>query len=48
MTGIKNQNKRNVPISVNNDLGLTGAVLKGFVASVAMTIAGIWWAFKKP
>jgi len=47
MTGIENYHKRNVPISVNNDLGLIGAVLKGFVALVVMLIAGIWWALKK-
>jgi len=47
MTGIHNHNKRNAPISLSNDLGLIGAVLKGLVALVVMIIAGIWWALKK-
>lgn len=42
MTGIENYYKRNAIISVSNDLGLVGAVLKGLVALIVMIIAGIW------
>ena len=47
MTGIHNHNKRNAPISLSNDLGLIGAVLKGLVALVVMIVVGIWWALKR-
>jgi hypothetical protein len=47
MTGIKNHHKRNAPVSLSNDLGLIGAVLKALVALVVMLAAGIWWALKK-
>ena len=47
MTGIHNHHKRNAPISLSNDLGLIGAVLKGMVALIVMLIAGIWWALRK-
>ena len=43
MTGIENHHKRNAPISLSNDFGLIGAVLKGLVALVVMLGAGIWW-----
>jgi hypothetical protein len=32
MTGIENHHKRNAPVSLSNDHGLIGAVLKGLVA----------------
>ena len=47
MTGIENHHKRNAPVSLSNDLGLIGAVLKALVALVVMLVAGIWWLLKK-
>ena len=47
MTGIRNHHKRNAPVSISNDLGLIGAVLKELVALIVLFIAGIWWALKK-
>ena len=47
MTGIENHNKRNAPVSLSNDLGLIGAVLKWLVAFGVMLAAGIWWVLKK-
>ncbi|TRW21469.1 hypothetical protein FMM05_20170 [Flavobacterium zepuense] len=47
MTGIENHHKRNAPVSLSNDLGLIGAVLKGLVALIVMLAAGIWWVLKK-
>jgi len=46
MTCIHNHHKRNTPVSLNNDLRLLGAVLKGLVALVVMLTAGMWCAFK--
>jgi len=48
MTGIENHNKRrNAPISVSNDLGLIGAVLKGLVALMIVLAVALHWVWKK-
>jgi len=47
ITGIHNHHKRNVPVSLSNDLGLIGAVLKGLAALVVMIVVSIWWVLKK-
>ena len=36
MTGIENHNKRNKPVSLNNDLGLIGVVVQIVLALVVM------------
>jgi hypothetical protein len=47
MTGIENHQRRNAPVSISNDLGLIGAVLKGLVALVVLLIAGVVYVFAK-
>jgi hypothetical protein len=47
MTGIENHHKRNAPVSIDNDLGLVGAVLQIIVALVVIVGAVLHWIWKR-
>lgn len=47
ITGIENHHKRNAPVSIGNDFGLIGAVLKIIVALIVIVGNGLYWIWKK-